>query len=506
MPKTKAEIKACLSEQQAKYVRLSAICEQEMFGFQNEDEGNLFFSPLGGRITTLNRPPSREKIAVMYFLSKGHTLDDLFSEDQAMLTEKRTAGDELKTLFQNNNIEPLKKAWLGMHEVWRTMCAIPEDLSNDEYLAQNYIKLHLMHSEIDLIQSAQSNKELMQEITDEWNKSKKLEDVSGETKKEQMDFMQRQVFEVYDAFVRRSNFILAKGSPYMAPSNNIEINDETLFQQAAAKQILCTHTANENMKNGPKGEKRYLVTHAQGEMLEESMNQMDEESRRVCKEKLKADALSELPVKNLVQYEYVYRKDHMGEIIKGTQGDDLCDRYVDFTDAFKDQMRDCGSKVQRIEDIMERLKTADHTFHINSSQFKEVLRSLEEVSRLSVKMAVDESSQELEKAYTRLGTACKAYLKGKTEDNRYTSLGKSRVTLVSELLSYQEKDLAALGLSDLEPVNQEPVHQQTEQNAVRKTSFSELNPLSGQTGKQRENQRVNTPNKAKEHTVSGMRK
>ena len=90
---------------------------------------------------------------------------------------------------------------------------------------------------------------------------------------------------------------------------------------------------------------------------------------------------------------------------------------------------DRGRRPMGFSELQKGLRSADHWWHVNSREYKEVLASLNEVNQLWDAQNTPENGRRMLAAYDRLEKSCAAYLKERSGSHE-TDMGTRRAELV----------------------------------------------------------------------------
>ncbi len=211
--------------------KINEICDSQIYGFENEKEGNDLFNPsVLDKLSTLQRQSSRADIAVIYYLSKGHTMEELMSDAPDAVQKKKEVGQELRKLLEGKSAaDPERDAKLiklaaDLYQRAPELLPISGDLGNDRVLAENYVNIHFRQCQMDLRQ--------MLTGTDRDGKklNERVEDELGE-----------KVFEVlknkqfHYSYMRT---VADQRKRFLTGDSRTEISDDEVIRQATAKAIL----------------------------------------------------------------------------------------------------------------------------------------------------------------------------------------------------------------------------------------------------------------------------
>ena len=100
---------------------------------------------------------------------------------------------------------------------------------------------------------------------------------------------------------------------------------------------------------------------------------------------------------------------------------------------------DRGRRPMGFSELQKGLRSADHWWHVNSREYKEVLASLNEVNQLWDAQNTPENGRRMLAAYDRLEKSCAAYLKERSGSHE-TDMGTRRAELVRKIQELQRKE------------------------------------------------------------------
>lgn len=100
---------------------------------------------------------------------------------------------------------------------------------------------------------------------------------------------------------------------------------------------------------------------------------------------------------------------------------------------------DRGRRPMGFSELQKGLRSADHWWHVNSREYKEVLASLNEVNQLWDAQNTPENGRRMLAAYDRLEKSCAAYLKERSGSHE-TDMGTHRAELVRKIQELQRKE------------------------------------------------------------------
>lgn len=191
---TREDIEKTLGEQRQQTIyRIWNICETEMYGFtlngdlsRQYEAGEKALSEEHTGLRTMDRIGNRSMIAAAWFLAKGHTLEDLLSEDRDMVAEKNKAGAELLDILvrKPNEDDQIHENKVGdfLYTFARDLpktCHISDDLSDDHNLAANFGKLIGLKAIRNIWDTATANPDIREEMEHLMEDQHETEEVTG---------------------------------------------------------------------------------------------------------------------------------------------------------------------------------------------------------------------------------------------------------------------------------------------------------------------------------------
>lgn len=229
---TLEEIRELYRQGEENFRRIEEICDRQIYGFSSKEAGDdLFRAEKLNGVTTFDRQASRTSLATVYFLSQGHTMEELMSDAPAAVAEKKRLGQQLRQLLEKGEegekgtdtkeerntqvVNLLADLYLQVPE----LLPIHGDLSDDETLASNYLNIRLNQARMDFRQAAGRN-----------SSAKMTEALGGQESMKGLVAEQMHYSLMRDAADRRRRFLLRE--------ENTEVSDDMVNEQAVAKAVL----------------------------------------------------------------------------------------------------------------------------------------------------------------------------------------------------------------------------------------------------------------------------